>query len=110
MGDFATQTAFLVNPGAGGTAENGSSDFPDISPDGRLVAFRSEATNLLMAADANLSSDLFMFDRTMGITTLLSSNVNTSSVADNRSSLPIFDGVGRALFFEVGLQTSLPTT
>ena len=100
VGDFATQTAFLVNAGAGGTAVNGSSDFPDISPDARLVAFRSEATNLLMAADANLSSDLFMFDRTMGITTLLSSNVNTSSVADNRSSLPIFDGVGRALFFE----------
>jgi len=58
------QTGVLKLISATSAGEPGAGDSTDlaITPDGRFVAFRSEATNLV-AGDTNLSSDIFVYDR-----------------------------------------------
>src|SRR5438034_301190 len=55
----------------GGTQGNGNSGgffaFPALSTDGRLVAFQSDATNLV-AGDTNGATDVFVHDRQTGTT------------------------------------------
>ena len=60
-------------------------DFPDsftlrpsISADGRFVAFRSSATNLV-AGDTNSGSDIFVYDRDSDTTELLNAGSNSTS-------------------------------
>jgi Tol biopolymer transport system component len=64
--DRTNATTQLVSVVAGGTAD-GDSLHPSISADGRYVAFVSRATNLV-AADTNGLADVFVRDRTSGIT------------------------------------------
>lgn len=54
-------TTRLVSVGLSGAPANGASDQPVLSGDGRYVAFRSEATNLV-PGDTNASSDIFLRD------------------------------------------------
>ena len=60
--DNVAHTTERVSLGANGVQANGASTGPDISDDGRYVAFASDATNLA-AADANHVTDLFVRDR-----------------------------------------------
>ena len=78
---------------------NGGSDSPAFSPDGRFVAYRSAASNLV-PGDANGVPDIFLWDRTSGATMLLSLSLSLNSSADNRSLRPVFSGDGRTLLFE----------
>ncbi|MFN0008835.1 MAG: TolB family protein [Planctomycetota bacterium] len=55
---------------SGGAQADGSSEWPSISADGRLVAFSSSATNLV-PGDTNGLLDVYLFDRdTSGFTSL----------------------------------------
>jgi hypothetical protein len=59
----------LISRNEEGRAANGRSANPALSGDGRLVAFQSDASNLVApgrAEDFNLLSDVFLFDRTTG--------------------------------------------
>lgn len=58
----AAQTTRRLSLAGDGTQGNEFSDSPAITPDGRHVAFRSRATNLV-AGDANMSDDIFVRDR-----------------------------------------------
>jgi Tol biopolymer transport system component len=78
---------------------NGDSDSPAISPDGRFVAYRSAASNLV-PNDANGVPDIFLWDRLTGATLLVSVSRSMSASADNRSLTPVFSGDGRTLMFE----------
>lgn len=60
--DMATGTLRLVSAGPGGTPADSYSDTPAISADGRLVGFTSDAANLV-AADANVEADVFVYDQ-----------------------------------------------
>ena len=51
-----------------GEEANGTADAPVISPDGRFVAFHSDAPNLA-PADSNECWDAFVRDRVLGRTT-----------------------------------------
>ena len=53
--------------GASGEAGTGISDGPSISADGRFVAFRSSASNLV-PGDGNGKDDIFVHDRQTGAT------------------------------------------
>ena len=55
----------VVSRGLGGAPANGGSDQVALSRDGRIVAFRSSATNLV-AGDTNGQNDLFAYDRALG--------------------------------------------
>ncbi|HEX7181237.1 MAG TPA: hypothetical protein VF756_05300 [Thermoanaerobaculia bacterium] len=62
------------------TVGNGSSNAPDLSADGRFVAFSSIATNLVAGqADTNGSLDVFLYDRTSLTTTLVSHAASSST-------------------------------
>jgi Tol biopolymer transport system component len=98
--DFLAATNISVsvgyNPAAPG---NDSSDSPDISSDGRFVAYRSAANNLV-PSDTNGVPDIFLFDRPAGATTLLSASYLGSFAANNRSLCPVFSGDGQTLVFQ----------
>ena len=72
--------ASLNHSGTGGG--NGTSGSPRLSSDGRYVAFRSAATDLVAGGDHGLE---FLFDRLTGRTTLLSGTLDGVSSAPGTS-------------------------
>lgn len=98
--DFWSNTTLLVSHsfGAPGVPGNGNSDSPNISADGRFVAFRSAATDLL-ASGSDGSPDVLLFDAITGNTTLVSVSRLGNYSADSRSLSPFFSGDGHSLFF-----------
>ncbi len=78
---------------------NGASDSPVISPDGRFVAYRSYASNIV-TNDFNGLPDIFLYDRVNNTTTLLSVDPTSNFSANNRSAMPVFSGDGLTLAFQ----------
>jgi Tol biopolymer transport system component len=77
---------------------NLASSSPSISSDGRLVAFWSDATNLV-SGDTNNYADVFVHDRLTGTTTRVS--VDSSGAEANGSSLwPSISSDGSAVGFQ----------
>lgn len=98
--DFSTGGNALVSHGHDSSAAlGGDSDWPEISPDGRFVAYRSSATNIFFN-DTNGVPDIFVYDRLTGGNRLLSASRFGNSTADNRSLAPAFSGNGRVLVFQ----------
>jgi Tol biopolymer transport system component len=82
--------------GTGVEGDKGS-DWPSLSSDGQLVAFRSHATNLV-ADDANDQGDIFLRDLAAGTVELIS--VSTTGVKGNDGSLEAaMTGDGRYVAF-----------
>ena len=98
--DVQAKTNLLVSRDytSGGPAY-GASDSPDISTDGRLIAYRSAASNLVLGG-ANGLPQVFLYNRDNGTTTLLSAGRPGSSAADNRSLTPLFSSDGQTLVFQ----------
>lgn len=78
---------------------NGVSDSPDISADGRFIAYRSFASNTV-PGDLNNAPDLCVFDRLSGATTLVSARQPGISTANNWSLTPWFSSSGQTLVFQ----------
>lgn len=98
--DFQTGTNLLVSRDYTGTAAgNGGSDSPDLSADGRFIAYRSAATNIV-SGDANGVPDIMIYDRVLGVTFLVSASRLGDRTADNRALTPLFSADGKTLFFE----------
>jgi Tol biopolymer transport system component len=80
-----------------GAEANGASGAPAISADGRYIAFRSAASNLV-AGDTNHSYDVFVYDRESGETRRVS--VSSDGVQGTRSSAsPAISANGRYVAF-----------
>lgn len=98
--DFDTGSNLLIsqsfNPPGAPVA---NSDSPSISPNGRYVAYRSFATNIV-PLDFNNVADLFLYDASDNSTLLVSVNGAGSSAADDRSLKPVFSSDGQTLFFQ----------
>lgn len=94
-------TTQRVSVASGGGQAGAVSDQPSISADGRYIAFRSFATNLIGAGnDTNNRSDIFVHDRIGNVTTRVS--VATGNIqSDGHSFTPqISDSVdGRYVVF-----------
>ena len=102
--NFQAGTDLLVNQsfnssGAGGAATNTSSDSPVISPDGRFIAYRSTATNIV-PEDFNNAADVFIYDVSNNATILVSVNTGGASTANSHSLKPVFSADGQTLFFQ----------
>ena len=98
--DLQAGTNLLVSQNFNGTgAASSNSDSPAISPNGRFVAYRSLATNLV-PDDINPIANLFIYDASNNATILVSINASGSSTADDRSLNPVFSADGRTLFFQ----------
>lgn len=88
-----------VSVSSEGEEANAHSFFPDLSQDGRYVAFVSEADNLV-TGDTNEDRDVFMYDRVTGETKRVSvssdgTEANSGSGAEN----PVISGDGRYIAF-----------
>ncbi|NUP94696.1 MAG: PD40 domain-containing protein [Planctomycetaceae bacterium] len=99
--DLAAATTVRVSVGSSGVEGNGASDQPAVSGDGRFVAFRSLANNLV-PGDTNGRADIFFHDLQAG-TTVRASVTTLGAELTNASSLPFFSQDGRYLAFLVGV-------
>lgn len=95
--DRVQRTITLVSTDSESRQGNGDSVTPSISDDGRYVAFRSSATNLV-ADDTNGFPDIFVKDMKTGAVTLVSADPS-GETANGLSSLPTISPDGRIVTF-----------
>ena len=96
--DALLGTTTRVSVDSAGTQGNGGSDYPSISADGRYVAFRSAATNLV-PGDTNTRDDIFVRDTVTNTTTRVS--VDSAGVQSNGFSYdPSISADGRYVAFD----------
>jgi hypothetical protein len=96
--DSQTRTTTRVSVGSDGSQGNSGSDSPAISADGRYVAFRSLASNLV-AGDGNNLMDVFVHDRQTGATTRVSQD-DSGQVGNGSSDFPSMSADGRYVTFQ----------
>jgi Tol biopolymer transport system component len=101
----ADETTRVSVDSAGLQTDHGSY-YPSMSADGRLVAFWSDATNLV-AGDTNGAKDVFVHDRLTGITTRASVN-NNGLEGNYDSSDPAISADGRYVAFESNANNLVP--
>lgn len=96
--NLTNQTITIVSLNLSNTSSgNGYSDVPDVSADGRYVAFYSTASDLV-AGDTNNVGDIFRRDLLMSTTALVS--VGGSGLGNHESYDPDLTPDGRYLAFE----------
>ena len=108
--DLQSGTTSLVSMNTTGTnGGNGNSGYPNITPDGRYIAFTSRASDLV-ATDTNGREDTFIHDLQNGTTYLVSMNLlGTNSGNHNSFRESVITPDGRYLAFQ-SLASDLITT
>lgn len=98
--DTLAKTTAHVSRSTAGTQGNGSSTYAAISNDGRFIAFKSLATNLV-SGDTNARSDVFRRDVTSNITIRVSvTNAGAQgNQTETREQGPDISGDGRYVLF-----------
>lgn len=96
--DRQARTTTRVSVGSSGSQGNNHSFRPDLSADGRLVSFDSQATNLV-TSDTNARLDVFVRDRQTNTTTRVSL-AGASTQANGDSAWARISGDGRFVAFE----------
>lgn len=98
--NVTTRTNRLISRNIIGNGDgNGVSDSPVVSPDGRFIAYRSFANNIVPGA-SNSVPNIFLYDQDSGATTLLTASQYGLTSGDNRSANPFFSGDGQTLVFQ----------
>ena len=98
--DFQLGANLLVSLSFNSTnAANGPSYLPVISPDGRYVAYRSLAGNIVPNSGTNIGN-VFVYDLSNNATMLMSVNQAGTAAANGWSTAPVFSGDGSTLAFE----------
>jgi Tol biopolymer transport system component len=96
--DRITGVMARVSVDSNGSEANGASEYgSSITADGRFVAFSSYATNLV-AGDTNGALDVFVHDRSTGLTTRESVD-GAGGQANGASAAPMISADGRFLAF-----------
>jgi Tol biopolymer transport system component len=96
--DTQTGTTTRVSTDSAGIQASGGSSFPDVSADGRYVAFMSDANNLV-ASDSNGQADVFVKDTQMGTTTRVSTDSGGAQASGGGSNRPDVSADGRYVAF-----------
>jgi hypothetical protein len=97
--DFQSGTNRLVSQSPSSGPGSASSDSPDISADGRFVAYRSFASDIVSLSETNGFPQLYLYDSLANSNSLLSASLYQPGTADNRSATPLFSGNGHKLIF-----------
>jgi archaellum component FlaF (FlaF/FlaG flagellin family) len=104
--DRQTGQTTRVSVSSTGQQANDESRLPEISADGRYIAFQSRASNLV-PGDTNGWSDVFVHDRQTGQTTRVSVS-STGQQADWSSENPAISADGRYVTFQSGASNLVP--
>ncbi len=104
--DRQTGTTTRVSVRSNGRQANGGSALPAISADGRYVAFRSVATNLV-DGDTNGHADVFVHDRETGRTRRVTT-ARDGSQANGPSDSPSLSADGNLVAFESSATNLVP--
>jgi len=105
--DRHTGVTERVSVASDGTEANGPSTWGSLSADGRIVAFRSRASNLV-PGDTNRTYDIFVHDRQTGITERVSVASNGAQ-ANDLSSFLALSADGRVVAFESSATNLVPS-
>ena len=98
--DLQSQTEILVSHAINSAVgASGHSDAPEISPDGRFVAYRSLATNIVAGANG-AARQIILYDRQTGANSLVSANPATGSAGDDYSVRASFSPDGQVLLVQ----------
>jgi cold shock CspA family protein len=95
--DRSTGITERVSVRSNGKQGNGDSYDPAISADGQIVAFRSWATNLV-TGDTNGTWDIFVHDRSTGVTERVSVD-SSAAEANDEADLPAISADGQIVAF-----------
>lgn len=95
--DLLAGTTAIVSVSSSGVPGNAASFLPSLSADGSQVAFKSDAFNLV-TGDTNGVTDVFVRDRTKGMTQRVSVD-DFGNQADGESGGPGISGDGRFVAF-----------
>ena len=95
--DRTAGTTTRVSVGQGGVQANGASGVPVFSSDAHLVAFQSDASNLV-AGDTNAKTDIFVRDLVGGTTTRVSVT-DSGAQANDASTSPYLSADGTRVLF-----------
>ena len=100
--DRTMLSAGLISMNSSGNATGDYlSDKPSASADGRYVAFESAADNLVTGiSDVPNTMDVFVCDRSTGITRMVSVNSSGTAAGNARSFNPVISGNGQFVVFE----------
>jgi Tol biopolymer transport system component len=99
--DIQEGTTTLISANKDGTdSADGESHHPQISADGRFVAFTSSADDLVASQDNNAHNDVFLHDLQGGITILISGNIDGSGTGNAPSYGPQISADGRIMAFQ----------
>jgi len=71
-----------------------------VSPEGRYVAFESDATNLLATVDSNAARDVFVHDTSTGVTRRVSINSAEEQASNGDSAAAAISSNGRYIAFQ----------
>ncbi|MEW6745198.1 MAG: calcium-binding protein [Planctomycetota bacterium] len=104
--DLAWETTERVSVSSQGREADRSSDWPDLSADGRFVAFSSIAKTLVRG-DLNGFEDVFVHDRTTRLTRRVSLSWEDGE-ANYISWSPAISGDGRVFAFSSGADNLVP--
>jgi Tol biopolymer transport system component len=98
--DFLLNSNLVISTAYNGSGgPSGNCDWVAISPDGRYVAYRSVATNLVPGY-LNGTADLLLYDQTTALTSLVNVNWFGSASGNAETLCPVFSGDGQTLFFQ----------
>ncbi|HXJ60094.1 MAG TPA: hypothetical protein VNU68_25900 [Verrucomicrobiae bacterium] len=97
--DLELDRTELVSANLAGDPGNESSSAPLLSFDARYVVFASKASDLV-ANDTNRATDIFVRDRTRGVTLALSQNYLGTATGNRGSTTPLLSADGRTAAFE----------
>ena len=99
--DRWNDTLVAVSLNDAGVHGNGHSYFPDISADGRYIAFESGSNNLF-GVDTNMMPDVYVRDMVAGTTIRVSNSAGTNIAANSRSDDASISEDGRYVAFRSG--------
>lgn len=106
--DLDAGTTRLASVNAAGTGSgNGASHHPALSADGRIVAFESDASDLV-AGDANGATDVLVRDLQAGVTRLVSVNTAGTGSGNGGSSTPTLSADGSRVAFDSNASDLVP--
>ncbi len=104
--DLQTGQFERISVTSAGNQANDTSIFPDISGDGRFIAFYSQATDLV-PNDTNNTEDIFLHDRLTGTTERISVSSNGTQ-ANGSSIFPDISADGRYVVYDSNASNLVP--